>query len=94
MEDIKFIPGSKVYKIRLDPKDILVVSIPSKLYNRVEVGRFSKRVEKYLRDWGISNPFLVLPDDMELFRLSIKEFNRMNEIEEEVEGFEDIDWNL
>ena len=98
MEDVEIQTTGKIFKFGLDPNDVIIISIPSDIYYKPEVSErlrdFSSHIEKYLVERGFNNPLLVLPSDMELFRLSIKEFNHMEEIEEEVEGFEGFEWKL
>lgn len=98
MEDVKFFDGTRMFKFSLDSNDVLVISMPSDIYYNPEVSdklrAFAKHIEKYLLERGFNNPLLVLPGDMELFRLSIKRFDNMEEIEEEIEGFEGFEWKL
>lgn len=94
MEDMKlYLKDSKMYKVNLSEGDILVLSIPSIWYSRAEalkrVTRLTREIEEYFSDNGVSNPILVLPDEMKVFKLETKSLAPMEEIDPELEGFED-----
>lgn len=85
--------GAKVYKINLDPGDILVIAIPANWYNRTnaleKVNKLTKDIEEHFNQYGVDNPILVLPDDISVFNLKVKELKEMEKIDPELEGFED-----
>ena len=84
--------GAKVYRINLDPGDIMIVSIPSRWYNRAnaleKVNKLTKDIEEHFKRWKVDNPILVLPDDISVFNLKVKELKEMEKIDSELDGFE------
>jgi len=98
MDNIKFFDGTKIYRVRLTPEDLLIISIPSEWYDgekeKNRVRDFSTRIEEYLKEQGFNNPILVLPKDMSFFNTQMETLKPMNEIEAEMEGFEDVDWRV
>lgn len=93
MEDMSLsFQGAKVYRINLDPGDIMIVSIPARWYNRTnaleKVNRLTKDIEEHFKRWKVDNPILVLPDDISVFNLKVKELKEMEKIDSEIEGFE------
>lgn len=85
--------GARVYKINLDPRDVLIVAIPARWYNRTnaleKVNRLTKDIEEHFNRHNVRNPILVLPDDISVFNLAVKELKEMEELDPELEGFED-----
>ena len=93
MEDLDiYMKDAKMYKLRLRPRDILVVAIPSSWYKRAsaleKVQNLTRDVEEHFTQYGYTNPILVLPDDMNIFKLEVKSLSKMEEIDPELEGFE------
>lgn len=94
MEDLKLqSEDGKLYRIDLDERDILVISISPKDFEHPDkVRAFSQYLSDMLKKHGFENPVMVLPNDMDLFTIRINSLSKMKQIEDD--PFDDVDFKL
>ena len=78
-----------LYKLNLEPGDILIIEIPSNLYYKMDnVKKIVDVATDMLRNVGLGNPVMAIPDDIKISKIS------PSSIEPEPEGFEKEDFKL
>jgi len=78
-----------LYRLKLEPGEILIIEIPSKLYFKMNnVQKIVDIATSMLRNVGLNNPVMATPDDIKIGKITPAL------IEPEPDGFEEGDFEL
>ena len=90
MEDLEL--GSKLYRLKLDPDELLIIEIPEdQFYKRINnVRSIADIAKRMLNEMGMKNPIFIIPDDMSIGKMKTSP----TLIEPEPDGFDKEDFTL